>query len=142
VIRGSAPSSCGCGKPPDQYAAGEHQLAAVRRVADVQVSLAVLSRRTSCESTWRVNHGATGLRALEPVAGTRSPPLISASPGKTYQLWVLASRPISTASSSPIRGRGGGIRDPADLPQPIGMAVTIEPDGGAAPTRDEYLVGL
>ena len=31
---------------------------------------------------------------------------------------------------------------PADLPQPVAMAVTIEPDGGVpAPTGDKYLVG-
>jgi hypothetical protein len=32
---------------------------------------------------------------------------------------------------------------PVDLPQPVGMAVTIEPDGGVpSPTGDKYLVGL
>jgi len=32
---------------------------------------------------------------------------------------------------------------PLDLRQPVGMAVTIEPNGGVpAPTGDKYLVGL
>jgi hypothetical protein len=32
---------------------------------------------------------------------------------------------------------------PPDLPKPVAMAVTLEPDGGVpAPTGDKYLVGL
>ena len=32
---------------------------------------------------------------------------------------------------------------PQDLPKPVAMAVTLEPEGGVpAPTGDKYLVGL
>jgi hypothetical protein len=41
-------------------------------------------------------------------------------------------------------GRVNTIFDtPPDLPKPVAMAVTLEPDGGVpAPTGDKYLVGL
>ena len=68
--------------------------------------------------------------------------------GKTYQLWVLTKQPapISAGLFKPDSQRTGcrGLRHAAqNLPQPIGMAVTIEPEGGVpAPTGDKYLVGL
>jgi hypothetical protein len=35
------------------------------------------------------------------------------------------------------------IETPTDIPKPIGMAVTLEPEGGVpSPTGDKYLVGL
>jgi anti-sigma-K factor RskA len=73
--------------------------------------------------------------------------LPAAPPGKTYQLWVLTKQPapISAGLFKPDpQGRVAAVFEtPPDLPQPIGMAVTIEPDGGVtAPTGDKYLVGL
>lgn len=66
--------------------------------------------------------------------------------GKTYQLWVLTghSAPISAGLFKP--DAGGRVsttfETPVDLPQPVGMAVTIEPDGGVPlPTGDKYLAG-
>lgn len=66
--------------------------------------------------------------------------------GRTYQLWVLTAEP-APISAGVFRPDSGGraaelFETPIDLPQPVGMAVTIEPDGGmAAPTGDKYLVG-
>ena len=37
----------------------------------------------------------------------------------------------------------GTFNTPSDLPAPVGMAVTLEPEGGVpAPTGAKYLVGL
>jgi anti-sigma-K factor RskA len=68
-------------------------------------------------------------------------------PGRTYQLWVLTARPapISAGVMKPdANGRVNAIFDtPVDLPTPVAMAVTLEPEGGVpAPTGDKYLVGL
>ena len=66
--------------------------------------------------------------------------------GKTYQLWVLTTLPgpISAGLFRPDpSGRATTMFEtPVDLPQPIGMAVTIEPEGGVLlPTGEMYLVG-
>jgi anti-sigma-K factor RskA len=73
--------------------------------------------------------------------------LPAAPAGRTYQLWVLTRQPapISAGLFKPDSdGRVTARFDtPVDLPQPIGMAVTVEPEGGVpAPTGDKYLVGL
>jgi anti-sigma-K factor RskA len=67
--------------------------------------------------------------------------------GRVYQLWVLTAQPapISAGLMKPdTEGRVTAMfPTPQDLPQPVAMAVTIEPDGGVpAPTGDKYLVGL
>lgn len=67
-------------------------------------------------------------------------------PGRTYQLWVLTAQPapISAGLMKPdANGRVSAIFDtPRDLPTPVAMAVTLEPEGGVpAPTGDKYLVG-
>lgn len=65
--------------------------------------------------------------------------------GRTYQLWVVtAQAPISAGLLTP--DSNGSVSDffstPPDIPQPVAMAVTIEPAGGVpAPTGDKYLVG-
>ena len=65
--------------------------------------------------------------------------------GRTYQLWVVtAQAPISAGLLTPdVRGSVSEVfNTPPDIPQPIAMAVTIEPAGGVpAPTGDKYLVG-
>lgn len=65
--------------------------------------------------------------------------------GRTYQLWVVtAQAPISAGLLTPdIQGTVNEVfNTPPDIPQPIAMAVTIEPAGGVpAPTGDKYLVG-
>lgn len=67
--------------------------------------------------------------------------------GRVYQLWVLTAQPapISAGLLKPdAAGRVNVVFEtPADIPTPVAMAVTIEPDGGVpAPTGDKYLVGL
>jgi anti-sigma-K factor RskA len=67
--------------------------------------------------------------------------------GRTYQLWVLTGQPapISAGLMKPdANGRVSTIFDtPQDLPKPVAMAVTLEPEGGVpAPTGVKYLVGL
>jgi anti-sigma-K factor RskA len=65
--------------------------------------------------------------------------------GRTYQLWVVtAQAPISAGLLTP--DTQGSVSEvfntPPDIPQPVAMAVTIEPAGGVpAPTGDKYLVG-
>jgi Anti-sigma-K factor rskA len=66
--------------------------------------------------------------------------------GRTYQLWVVtAQAPISAGLLTP--NTAGNVSEtfntPPDIPQPVAMAVTIEPAGGVpAPTGDKYLVGV
>jgi anti-sigma-K factor RskA len=65
--------------------------------------------------------------------------------GRIYQLWVVtAQAPISAGLLAP--DAAGNVSDmfstPQNLPQPVAMAVTIEPAGGVpAPTGAMYLVG-
>jgi anti-sigma-K factor RskA len=65
--------------------------------------------------------------------------------GRVYQLWfVTTGAPISAGLLAP-DDRGGlttTLQTPADLPDPVALAVTLEPEGGRpAPTGDKYLVG-
>ncbi len=66
--------------------------------------------------------------------------------GRTYQLWMVsAEAPLSAGVLSP--DQTGGVAEtfntPADVPAPVAIALTIEPEGGLpAPTGDKYLVGL
>jgi anti-sigma-K factor RskA len=65
--------------------------------------------------------------------------------GRTYQVWVVTAQgPISAGLITPdAQGAANAIfSTPSDIPQPVALAVTIEPLGGvAAPTGDRYLVG-
>jgi anti-sigma-K factor RskA len=66
-------------------------------------------------------------------------------PGRTYQLWVVtAQQPISAGLVRP--DDAGAVTaffaTAPDIPPPVAMAVTIEPEGGVlAPTGDKYLIG-
>lgn len=66
--------------------------------------------------------------------------------GRTYQLWlVAATAPISAGRLAP--DQSGSVAQafeiPADVPTPVAIALTIEPEGGMpAPSGDKYLVGL
>jgi anti-sigma-K factor RskA len=74
--------------------------------------------------------------------GSNLPPL---PPGRVYQLWVVTpNAPISAGLLRPdAQGRVSSVtQTPANLPQPVAMALTVEPEGGVpAPTGDRYLVG-
>ena len=68
-------------------------------------------------------------------------------PGRAYQLWVLTAQPAPISAGMlklDASGRATEMIDtPQDLPRPVAMAVTLEPEAGVpAPTGDKYLVGL
>jgi anti-sigma-K factor RskA len=68
-------------------------------------------------------------------------------PGRTYQVWVVTKdpAPLSAGLVSPdSQGRVNAVfATPATIPQPIAVAVTLEPEGGVpAPTGPKVLVGL
>ena len=133
--------------------AGERQLADLQHTAaGAQSQLAVLvapdvqridlsgqptAPQASARAFWSRSRGLVFTASNLPTAPA----------GKTYQLWVLTKQPapISAGLFKPdSQGRVAAVFDtPQNLPQPIGMAVTIEPEGGVpAPTGDKYLVGL
>jgi anti-sigma-K factor RskA len=132
--------------------AGERQMADVRRTAsDAQSSLAVLiapdlaridlaGQAAAPNATARAFWSRS--RGLVFTASNLPPP----PPGRAYQLWVLTRQPapISAGMLTPdASGRVNARFDtPLDLPAPVAMAVTLEPEGGVpAPTGDKYLVG-
>lgn len=137
----------------ERAAAGERQIADLRHVsADAQSQLAVLAAPdlqridlagkpraplASGRAFWSRSRGLVFTASNLPAAPA----------GKTYQLWVLTTQPapISAGVFKPDQqGRVAAVfQTPPDLPQPIGMAVTLEPDGGVpAPTGDQVLAGL
>ena len=66
--------------------------------------------------------------------------------GKVYQLWVVANgvNPISAGLLAP--DAQGQINThfvtPQDIPVPVALAVTLEPEGGVPqPTGEKYLIG-
>jgi anti-sigma-K factor RskA len=65
--------------------------------------------------------------------------------GRVYQLWVVtATAPVSAALLTPdVEGRVSVVvATPQDLPPPVAMAVTLEPEGGMpGPTGAQYLLG-
>jgi hypothetical protein len=68
-------------------------------------------------------------------------------PGSTYQVWVVTSAPapLSAGLIEPdANGRVNAVfATPPDIPQPVAVAVTLEPAGGVpAPTGPKVLVGL
>jgi anti-sigma-K factor RskA len=67
--------------------------------------------------------------------------------GRVYQLWVLSSQPAPMSAGLLKPDEAGRVTamipTPQDMPQPVAMAVTLEPDGGVpSPTGNKYLVGL
>jgi hypothetical protein len=67
-------------------------------------------------------------------------------PGRVYQLWVLTSEPAPISAGLLTPDAQGGVNEtfntPSDIPQPVALAVTIEPAGGVrSPTGEKYLVG-
>jgi hypothetical protein len=65
--------------------------------------------------------------------------------GRVYQLWVVTAQ--APVSAGLVRPDAGGrvtavFQTPSDIPPPVAMAVTIEPEGGVpAPTGARYLIG-
>jgi hypothetical protein len=132
--------------------ATERQIAdAQRAVAGAQNTVAVLTApdvaridlagqpvapQASARAFWSRSRGMV-------FTASNLPPLPA---GRTYQLWVVTAQkaPISAGLLTP--DAAGNVSDtfntPQDLPQPVAIAVTIEPAGGVpAPTGERYLVG-
>jgi anti-sigma-K factor RskA len=67
-------------------------------------------------------------------------------PGRVYQLWVLTAQPAPISAGLLTPDSQGSVNEtfitPSDIPQPVALAVTIEPAGGVpSPTGEKYLVG-
>jgi len=135
----------------DRVADGERRVAvALRAAADAEEPLAVLTApdvrridlagqpvaaRASGRAFWSRSRGVVLTAANLPAL----------PPGRTYQLWfVTRAAPVSIGLVKP--DASGAVRrlvdSRGDFPEPVAVAVTIEPDGGVpAPTGDKYLVG-
>jgi len=66
--------------------------------------------------------------------------------GRVYQLWVITAQPAPLSAGLLTPDARGSVdvtfNTPPDIPQPVALAVTIEPAGGMpAPTGDKYLIG-
>ena len=133
--------------------AGERLVAEVRRTSfELRSTVAVLAApdlaridlagqpvapRASARAYWSRSSGLVFTAANLP-----KPP-----PGRAYQLWVLTSQPSPISAGMLILDANGRVNatiaTPPDIPTPVAMAVTLEPEGGVpAPTGDKYLVGL
>ena len=129
------------------------QVADVRRAAfDAQSTLAVLAApdlaridlagqaaapRAAARAFWSRSRGL--------VFTASNLPAVPA--GRTYQLWVITAQPRPTSAGllkPDATGRVTSVFVTApDLPKPVAMAVTLEPEGGVpAPTGEKYLVGV
>jgi anti-sigma-K factor RskA len=104
-------------------------------VAHVDLAGQPVAPNASARAFWSRAHGLV-------FTGTNLPQLPT---GRTYQLWVVtAQAPIGVGMLRPdSQGTiSGTFATPVDIPQPVAMAVTIEPDGGMpAPTGEKFLVG-
>ena len=133
--------------------AGERLVAEVRRTSfELRSTVAVLAApdlaridlagqpvapRASARAYWSRSSGLVFTAANLP-----KPP-----PGRAYQLWVLTNQPAPISAGMLILDVSGRVNatiaTPPDIPTPVAMAVTLEPEGGVpAPTGDKYLVGL
>jgi len=135
----------------DRVTDGERRVAvALRAAADAESPLAVLTApdvrridlagqpvaaRASGRAFWSRTRGVVLTAANLPAL----------PPGRTYQVWfVTSAAPVSIGLVKP--DAAGSVRrlvdSRGDFPEPVAVAVTIEPDGGVpAPTGDKYLVG-
>lgn len=137
----------------ERAALTERQIADVRRAAaDAQSQVAILvapdvqridlggqpaAPQASARAFWSRSRGLVFTASNLPALPT----------GKVYQLWVLSRQPAPISAGLLRPGDGGRVSTtfdtPVDLPQPTGMAVTIEPEGGvAAPSGDKYLLSF
>lgn len=133
--------------------ASERQVADVRRTAfDVQSTVAVLAApdlarvdlagqpaapSASARAFWSRSRGLVFTASNLPAAPA----------GRIYQLWVLTAQPAPISAGLLTPDQNGRVTavfaTSPDLPKPVAMAVTLEPEGGVlSPTGDKYLVGL
>ena len=119
-------------------AAGAQSAVAILTAADVaRVDLAGQqpSPNASARAFWSRSRGMV-------FNASNLPPVPA---GQTYQLWVVTAKgPISAGLLTPdAQGSVSAVfSTPADIPQPVAMAVTLEKAGGVpAPLGDRYLIG-
>ncbi len=104
-------------------------------VARIDLAGQTVAPKASARAFWSRSRGMV-------FTASNLPPLPA---GRTYQLWVVtAQAPISAGLLTP--DAAGNVSDtfntPPDVPQPVAIAVTIEPAGGVpAPTGERYLIG-
>jgi anti-sigma-K factor RskA len=135
--------------------------------ADASERLVAVARRTAFEAQSAVAVLAAPDLARIELAGQKVAPSASARaywsrsrglvftalnlpappPGRAYQLWVLTKQPAPISAGMLKPDASGRVNvmfeTPIDLPDPVAMAVTLEPEGGVpSPTGDKYLVGL
>src|SRR4029077_17667905 len=133
--------------------ASERQVADARRTAsDAQATVLVLAapdlaridlagqpaaRSATARAFWSRSRGLVFTASNLP-----APPK-----GRAYQLWVLTAQPAPISAGMLTLDKDGRVNarfdTPPDLPRPVAMAVTLEPEAGVpAPTGDKDLVGL
>jgi Anti-sigma-K factor rskA, C-terminal len=133
-------------------AAEQRAIDAQQAVAGTRVALAVLTSpdvaridlagqapvapRASARAFWSRSRGMV-------FTASNLPPL---PPGRVYQLWVVTAQPAPISAGLLTPDAQGGVNEtfntPSDIPQPVALAVTIEPAGGVrSPTGEKYLVG-
>jgi hypothetical protein len=134
-------------------AATERQIADVRRTAlDAQSAMTVLTAPDLARIDLAGQPAAPSARAR--AFWSRSSGLVltgsnlpAAPAGRIYQVWVLTNQP-SPISAGLLKPDASGrvsatFATRSDIPTPVAVAVTLEPDGGVpSPTGDKYLVGL
>ncbi|MEN8183073.1 MAG: anti-sigma factor [Myxococcota bacterium] len=133
------------GEAEDARRVAEQELAAARDTLEV---LTGAGARTLALAGTGPAGGASARAFVDPERGRLLlyvydlPP---APPGRTYQVWVLVGdRPVSAGvfDVSPEGGTSYDAQEVDDLAPGVGVAVTIEPEGGVpAPTGPMVLVG-
>jgi anti-sigma-K factor RskA len=133
-------------------AADQRVADAQRTAAGAQVSLAVLTApdvaridlagqppiapQASARAFWSRSRGMV-------FTASNLPPLPA---GRVYQLWVVTKDPAPLSAALLTPDAQGSVNEtistPPDIPQPVALAVTIEPaSGSTGPTGDKYLIG-
>jgi len=133
-------------------AADQRVADAQRTAAGAQSSLAVLTApdvaridlagqppvapQASARAFWSRSRGMV-------FTASNLPPLPA---GSVYQLWVVTKEPAPLSAGLLTPDAQGGVNEtfstPPDIPQPVALAVTIEPAGGSpSPRGEKYLIG-
>lgn len=121
-------------------AAGAQNSVAVLTAPDVaRIDLAgqpPVAPQASARAFWSRSRGMV-------FTASNLPPLPA---GRIYQLWVVTSQPAPLSAGLLTPDAQGSVSEtfstPPDIPQPVALAVTIEPAGGvSAPTGEKYLIG-
>jgi hypothetical protein len=123
----------------------------IRRVAvDAQFAMGVLAAPDLARIDLKGEAAAPGASARALWSRQRgmvftASNLPPAPPGQVYQVWVVTAEAPLSAGLLELDASGGDMRlfiTPPDIPAPVAVAVTLEPDGGVpAPTGSRYLLG-